>query len=1047
MTRISLRQISGEQPFRRATYQSVAYQSEIANLQSAICNRPFRASRGTGARSIFPSDMIGIPDRLRAALADRYMLERPLGQGGMATVYLAHDVRHNRKVAVKVLRPELAAAIGAERFLREIEVTANLQHPHILPLFDSGEAAGFLFFVMPYVEDESLRTRLDRDGALPLADAIRLMREVADALAYAHARGIVHRDIKPDNVMVSGRHALVTDFGVARAVSAAAGSEGLTTAGMAVGTPVYMAPEQATGDPDIDHRADLYALGVMGYELLAGKPPFTDRTPRQILAAHLHEQARPVTELRTDTPSGLAAVVTRCLEKAPGDRWQRADDIVARLEALETPGGGTGVVRAIRRRPRALIAALLGAAGAAALLALALLHGPTAEPAASSSTALAVFPFSVRGGPDVQYLGEGIVNLLATSLDGAAGLRSVDPRALIARVHRQELTAIAPDRASDIAEELGAGLYILGDIVQAGDQIHIDASLYDRRRGARPVGRGTADGPPSDVLAMVDRLAAQLLASGIAAEESRVAQIAAVTTHSLSALKKYLEGEGLFRAGHFGPAVEAFQAAVAADSQFALAFYRLSVAAEWALRPDVATAAAEGAVRHAERLSEHDRQLLEALLTQRRGEHQDAEQMFRAIIAIWPQDVEAWLQLGEVLFHYGPIRGDSLEASAPVFARVLALEPDNVASLIHLQRIAAFTGDAVSVDTLGRRILQLTPDGERSAEAAGFVAASSGDAAKLAAFRDEMQRLPDIRVPQAVFGPAIWTDAFADFRPLFEVETSPSRSNELRALGHVHLAYLDAMRGRWEAATTELAKAEALDHAKGLEHRAWLTLLPFAPITRTDLEHLRDALADWNAGGVPRSAIPSAHFAIHNDRHADIRLYLLGLVHARLGETAQAAALVRQLERPTGDGATTALRTGFARSIQAQLAEARGDQAGALRAIEQIRIGNYEPALFSPFLSGASERFRRAALQEGLGLGSDATRGYGSFEGVNFFSRVLAGPAHLRLGRIAEAAGRVTEARAHYQRFLFLWSDADPEFRPLIEEAEAALVRLRGREG
>ncbi len=1033
--------------FHRTMYQTVGMSGvpvSMINLKSPICNRPFRASRGTGAPYIFPSDMIGIPELLRAALASRYTLERALGRGGMATVYLAHDVRHNRKVAVKVLRPDLAAAIGAERFLREIEVTANLQHPHILPLFDSGESAGFLFFVMPYVEGESLRARLDREGALPVADAIRLLREVADALAYAHARGVVHRDIKPDNVMVSGRHALVTDFGVARAVSVA-GAEGLTTAGMAVGTPVYMAPEQATGDPDIDHRADIYALGVLGYELLTGKPPFTQRTPRQILAAHVHERPRPVTEVRADTPPALAAVLARCLEKAPGDRWQRAEDVLGPLETIETPGGGTATLRALRRRPRGLVAALL-ATTAAAAIALAVLRGRNAEPAASSSTALAVFPFSVRGGPDVQYLGDGIVNLLATSLDGAADLRSIDPRALIASVQRQEPAIIDPDRASHIAEEFGAGLFVLGDIVQAGDRIRISAALYDGRRGTRPVGHGSADGQPSDVLTMVDQLAAQLLASGIATEESRVTQIAAVTTHSLPALKKYLEGEGLFRAGHFGPAVEVFQAAVAADSQFALAFYRLSVAAEWALRPDLAEAAAEGAVRHAERLSEHDRRLLEALLTQRRGDHENAERTFRAIVATWPQDVEAWLQLGEVLFHYGPIRGDSLAASAPPFERVVALEPDNVAALIHLQRIAAFAGDVGAVDTLARRILELTPDGERSVEAAGFVAASSGDADRIAALRAEMHRLPETLVPQAIFGPAIWTDTFDQVRTLFEVETSPARSGELRALGHVHLAYLHAMRGRWAGAQGELAKAEALDRARGLANRAWLTLLPFAPATGTDLEQLRDDLAEWDAEGAPRSAMPSAHFAIHNDLHADIRLYLLGLVQARLGETAAAAALARQLERPAGDDAGPH-RAGFAQSIRAALAQASGDRDGALRAIEQIRIGNYEPALFSPLLSWASERFRRAALQEALGHGEDATRTYASFEGFNFFDRALAGPAHLRLGRIAEAAGRAGEARAHYERFLFLWSGADPEFRPLLDEAESALARLRGREG
>ncbi len=214
-------------------------------------------------------------DRLTTALSGRYDIERELGAGGMATVYLAQDRRHERRVALKVLRPELAATLGPERFLREIRIAANLTHPHILPVHDSGEAGGFLYYVMPYIEGESLREKLEREGELPVDEAVRILREIADALAHAHGRGVVHRDIKPDNVLISGRHAMVMDFGVAKAVSEATGREKLTTAGVALGTPSYMAPEQASADPTTDHRADIYALGAMAYELLAGRPPFT----------------------------------------------------------------------------------------------------------------------------------------------------------------------------------------------------------------------------------------------------------------------------------------------------------------------------------------------------------------------------------------------------------------------------------------------------------------------------------------------------------------------------------------------------------------------------------------------------------------------------------------------------------------------------------------------------------------------------------------------------------------------------------------------------
>ena len=288
--------------------------------------------------------MTVISSVLGDALRDRYLFERELGQGGMATVYLARDLRHERLVALKVLRPELAASLGPERFLREIKLAAQLQHPHILPLHDSGEAAGFLYYVMPYVEGESLRARLARQGELPVHDAVRILIEVTDALAYAHAHGVVHRDVKPDNVMLSSRHALVTDFGVAKAVSEATGRQQLTTAGVALGTPTYMAPEQATADPGMDHRVDLYAVGVMGYELIAGRPPFSGRTTQETLAAHITQPPPPLAAQRPACPPALEAVILRCLEKRPADRWQSADELLPQLEALLTPSGGGGCV-------------------------------------------------------------------------------------------------------------------------------------------------------------------------------------------------------------------------------------------------------------------------------------------------------------------------------------------------------------------------------------------------------------------------------------------------------------------------------------------------------------------------------------------------------------------------------------------------------------------------------------------------------------------------------------------------------------------------------
>jgi len=269
-------------------------------------------------------------DLLKTALSDRYVIEHELGAGGMATVYLAEDLKHHRKVAVKVLRPELAAAIGPERFLREITITAQLNHPHILPLLDSGEEDGFLYYVMPYMQGESLRDRLNREKQLSVGDAVKLAVEVADALNSAHKRGVVHRDIKPENILIEDGHAVVADFGIARAIDAA-GSEQLTETGLAVGTPFYMSPEQASGSRDLDGRSDIYALGCVLYEMLAGQPPFTGPTIESVVHQHLAVEVSPVTNLRPAVSAEIAETLTRALAKTPADRFATAREFADAL--------------------------------------------------------------------------------------------------------------------------------------------------------------------------------------------------------------------------------------------------------------------------------------------------------------------------------------------------------------------------------------------------------------------------------------------------------------------------------------------------------------------------------------------------------------------------------------------------------------------------------------------------------------------------------------------------------------------------------------------
>ncbi|MEO8452372.1 MAG: serine/threonine-protein kinase, partial [Gemmatimonadota bacterium] len=286
-------------------------------------------------------------DKLKTSLGSRYRIERELGGGGMSRVYLAEEIELGRKVVLKVLPPELAAVLSPERFEREVRVAASLQHPHIVTLLASGSADGILYYTMPFVEGESLRTRLEREGELPVPDVVRMLIEIVDALGYAHSLGVIHRDIKPDNILLSHHHAVITDFGIARALSVAGETSRLTETGISIGTPTYMAPEQAAGGLDLDQRADIYSVGVLAYEILAGEPPFRGPTAQAVIAAHMIRKPESLAELRPSVPPELAAIVSRCLEKRPADRFQKTGDLLAALVALSGSGVTTTLAGAV----------------------------------------------------------------------------------------------------------------------------------------------------------------------------------------------------------------------------------------------------------------------------------------------------------------------------------------------------------------------------------------------------------------------------------------------------------------------------------------------------------------------------------------------------------------------------------------------------------------------------------------------------------------------------------------------------------------------------
>ncbi|MEA2722742.1 MAG: eukaryotic-like serine/threonine-protein kinase, partial [Gemmatimonadales bacterium] len=468
--------------------------------------------------------MIDPLDSLRTALEGRYAVERLIGQGGMATVYLARDARHDRPVAIKVLRPELAASIGSDRFLREIRVAAHLQHPNILALYDSGEAAGFLYYVMPFVEGESLRARLDREEQLPLPDAIQLTCEIADALQYAHTHRVVHRDIKPENVLIQEGHALVADFGIARAVSEAGGDK-LTETGMAVGTPHYMSPEQALAGDHLDGRADQYSLACVFYEMLVGQPPFDGPNAMAILARQSMESVPSLQVVRNSIPDEVEDAVMRALEKTPADRFPTVRDFADSLceadlgpTARRTSGRSLKAVRRTtprgiqRQRASAGPRARFWAVSAAALAVLSgtgvgawkVWHPGGVEsgvaPGGLDPHRIAVLYFGDETGRDSsRYLSDGLTEGLIRELGQVQGLDVISKG------------GVAPYRGDSVSRDsvaraLAAGTLVMGRVEQAGDRLRVTARLVDGSSGA-DFGRVSFEQPVRNLLAVQDTLA------------------------------------------------------------------------------------------------------------------------------------------------------------------------------------------------------------------------------------------------------------------------------------------------------------------------------------------------------------------------------------------------------------------------------------------------------------------------------------------------------------------------------------------------------------
>ncbi len=447
---------------------------------------------------------------LNAALGDRYVVDRELGRGGMATVYLARDPKHERFLALKTLRPEIAVALGRERFLREIKLAARLQHPNILPVYDSGDAGGTLYYVMPFVEGESLRDRLTREPQLPLDEALQIAREVADALSYAHAHDVVHRDIKPENIMLSGGHAIVADFGIARAVSAAGGDK-LTETGLAIGTPAYMSPEQAAGTGHVDRRSDIYSLGCVLYETLAGQPPFTGPTAQAIMARHSLDAVPRLKIVRETIPDALEDVINRALAKVPADRYSSAEQFAAAMSTAST-----GTVSRVTAAPR--LPAPVGRPWYKPALAVALVAvlaglgwmvfgrkgnaGPASGGLDPHRVAVLYFQDLSRDS-SIGYLADGLTEAL---IDELSQVRSLD----VISQNGVSLYRGSELPRDSIARALGVGTLVEGSVEPVRDRMRVTVRLVDGASGADLLQRASFEQAARNLLTIRDTLAGEV---------------------------------------------------------------------------------------------------------------------------------------------------------------------------------------------------------------------------------------------------------------------------------------------------------------------------------------------------------------------------------------------------------------------------------------------------------------------------------------------------------------------------------------------------------
>ncbi len=919
--------------------------------------------------------------RLRTELGARYRIDGELGRGGMAHVYLARDLRHDRDVALKVLRPDLASSLGTDRFLREIRIEASLQHPHILPLHDSGIAGGLLYYVMPYVSGETLRGRLAREKQLPLADALRIIGEVADALSYAHGQNVVHRDIKPGNILLSGDHAVVADFGIARAITAAAGEQ-VTEGGIALGTPEYMSPEQAAGETGIDGRTDVYALGCVLYEMLAGDPPFRGRTVQAILARHLTDPPPPLRVTRPQVPPAVEAAVMTALAKVPADRFATAHEFAAALEGVGT-GRRTSPVRPAVRRNRFLpVLAILGLLAGAALW-----RSFGGQQPGLDANRVMVFPLSEPAVAGLDGAGEAVATYIGYALEGTAPLRWLEAQDFLGE-ERSSQASIPASVAKRISRAQRARYYIDGVIISGRDTVTIVLRLHDiqgdsvlRRVGASS--RADLASLPHLGLRAVSDLLPSLL------EPGRKVDLTALSERRPLAVANFLQGEREYRRMRFQAALEHYQAALEADSALAIAALKGAAAAIW-MQAGEQTRLIGLALDRVSDLPPRLGVFARGLSHFFEGEADSALAYLHRALATDSTWSEAWMALGEVYYHLVP-QLPSLDSLAEVaFDRAQRADSSFTPPLFHLAEIALREGDIPTADRLLERLRLADPDSTFTRPLSLMHrCVRDGPRDLLWARAAERSATEVLAVAQAL-GAANPACARAGFETVL---ASPSVAHHWGAL--LGLQSLLAAMGRVAAVDSLLESAQRA----GLPGRGL---------------YLLDAAA--GAGFETQARKLAAERGHAYEDMPSPNLWLLAGWEARYGRLENLKRIREEADRRA---AASGARSDslFARIFAAHASLIEGDSAEAEARFARLTPAALPGAVWQPWEALAGERLRLAELFLASGRASAADAVLAELDSHRAVVYMLYLPATLELrARAALAMGRPDLAATHRRR-------------------------------